>query len=39
LRAGASAIAYNALVEATLDRLAGHITRHVDLDRLFALAG
>jgi adenosylcobyric acid synthase len=38
LRAGPSAIAYDALVERTLDRLAAHIAAHVDLDRLLRLA-
>src|SRR3977135_957290 len=36
--AGASAISYDALVEHTLDRLAAHLERHIDLDRLLALA-
>jgi len=38
LRAGPSAIAYDALIETTLDRLAAHVARYVDLDRLFKLA-
>jgi adenosylcobyric acid synthase len=38
LRAGPSTIAYDALVETTLDRLAAHVARHVDLDRLLKLA-
>jgi adenosylcobyric acid synthase len=35
---GPSAIAYEDLVETTLDRLAAHIAAHVDLDRLLKLA-
>jgi adenosylcobyric acid synthase len=38
LRAGPSAIAYDALVEQVLDRLAAHIAAHVDLDRLLSLS-
>jgi adenosylcobyric acid synthase len=38
LGAGPSAIAYDALVESTLDRLAAHIAAHVDVDRLLSLA-
>jgi adenosylcobyric acid synthase len=38
LGAGPSAIAYEALVETTLDRLAAHVAAHVDLDRLLSLA-
>jgi len=38
LGAGPSAIAHDALIEDTLDRLAAHIGRHVDLDRLLALS-
>jgi len=38
LGAGPTAIAYEALVETTLDRLAAHIAAHVDLDRLLSLA-
>jgi adenosylcobyric acid synthase len=38
LAAGPCAIAYDALVEDTLDRLAAHIAAHVDLDRLFNLS-
>jgi adenosylcobyric acid synthase len=38
LRAGPSAIAYDALVERTLDRLGAHIAAHVDIDRLLRLA-
>jgi len=37
LGAGTSAIAYDDLVEATLDRLAAHISGHVDLDRVLSL--
>jgi adenosylcobyric acid synthase len=33
-----SALSYEADVEATLDRLADHIERHIDCDRLLALA-
>jgi adenosylcobyric acid synthase len=38
LGAGSSAVAYDALVDNTLDRLAAHIAAHVDLDRLLRLA-
>jgi adenosylcobyric acid synthase len=38
LGAGPSAVAHDALVEATLDRLAAHIAAHLDLDRLLKLA-
>ncbi len=38
LNAGPSGIAYEALVEQTLDRLAAHIASHVDLDRLLNLS-
>jgi adenosylcobyric acid synthase len=38
LGAGPSAIAYDALVESTLDRLAAHITDHVDVERILNLA-
>jgi adenosylcobyric acid synthase len=38
LGAGAAAIAYDDLIESTLDRLAGHIAAHVDLDRLLSLS-
>jgi adenosylcobyric acid synthase len=38
LGAGPSAVAHDALVEGTLDRLAAHIAAHVDLDRLLSLA-
>ena len=33
-----SALAYEAMVERTLDELAAHICGHVDLDRLMTLA-
>jgi adenosylcobyric acid synthase len=36
--AGGASVAYEAQVEATLDRLAEHLARHVDLDRLLSLA-
>src|SRR5262249_12864733 len=38
LGAGEAAVAYEALVETTLDRLAAHIAAHIDLDRLLSLA-
>ena len=38
LGAGPAAIAYDDLIESTLDRLAAHIARHVDLDRLLSLS-
>jgi adenosylcobyric acid synthase len=38
LAAGPCAIAHDALVEETLDRLAAHIGAHVDLDRLLSLS-
>jgi adenosylcobyric acid synthase len=38
LAAGAPAVAYDAAIEETLDRLAAHIAVHVDLDRLLKLA-
>jgi adenosylcobyric acid synthase len=38
LGAGPSAIAHDALIEDTLDRLAAHVGAHVDLDRLLSLA-
>jgi len=38
LGAGEAAIAYDALIETTLDRLAAHIAQHIDLDRLLSLA-
>jgi len=36
--AGEAAIAYDSLVDETLDRLAGHLSAHIDVDRLLALA-
>jgi len=36
--AGPAAIDYEALVDATLDRLAGHLAAHIDLDRLLNVA-
>ncbi len=38
LGAGPSAIAHDALVETTLDRLAAHVAAHLDLDRLLKLS-
>ena len=38
LNAGPSAVAYEALIDETLDRLAVHLASHIDLDRLFSLA-
>jgi len=38
LGAGPSAIAHDALVEHTLDRLAAHLAAHVDVERLLSLA-
>jgi adenosylcobyric acid synthase len=38
LGAGPANIAYDELVESTLDRLAKHLTTFVDLDRLLSLA-
>jgi adenosylcobyric acid synthase len=38
LGAGPSAVAHDALVETTLDRLAAHVATHLDLDRLLKLA-
>jgi adenosylcobyric acid synthase len=38
LGGGPSQVAYDALVEQTLDRLAAHIAAHVDLDRLLSLS-
>ena len=35
---GTANIAYNALVDATLDELAAHVAAHLDLDRLLTLA-
>jgi adenosylcobyric acid synthase len=36
--AGPAAIGYESLIDATLDRLAAHLARHIDLDRLLSLA-
>jgi adenosylcobyric acid synthase len=36
--AGPAAVAYDDMIEDTLDRLAEHLARHVDLDRLLSLA-
>jgi adenosylcobyric acid synthase len=36
--AGGVSIAYEAQIEETLDRLAAHLARHIDLDRLLSLA-
>lgn len=33
-----SGVVYEAVIEATLDRLAAHLARHLDLDRLLATA-
>ncbi len=38
LGAGRSQIAHDALIEATLERLAAHLAAHVDLDRLLSLS-
>jgi adenosylcobyric acid synthase len=38
LGAGPSAIAHDALVERTLDRLAAHLAAHVDVERMLSLA-
>jgi len=38
LGGGPSAVAHDALVESTLDRLAAHIAAHVDIDRILSLA-
>jgi adenosylcobyric acid synthase len=35
---GQTAIAYEALVDETLDRLAAHLAAHIDLDRLLSLS-
>ncbi len=37
-KAGPSAIGYEALIDATLDQLAAHLARHIDLDRLISLS-
>ena len=38
LGAGDAGVAYDGLVEETLDALAAHLAAHVDLDRLLTLA-
>jgi adenosylcobyric acid synthase len=38
LRAGPPAIAHDALVESTLDRLAAHVAAHIDVERILSLA-
>ena len=38
LGAGETAIAYDSVVEETLDKLAAHLSTHVDIDKLLALA-
>ncbi len=38
LGAGETAIAYDSLVDETLDKLAAHLAAHIDLDELLALA-
>jgi adenosylcobyric acid synthase len=38
LGGGSANIAYDALIERTLDALAAHLARHIDLDRLLKLA-
>jgi adenosylcobyric acid synthase len=38
LGAGPAVIAYDELIETTLDRLAKHLTTFIDLDRLLSLA-
>jgi adenosylcobyric acid synthase len=38
LGAGPSAVAHDALVESTLDRLAAHIAAHIDVERILKLA-
>ena len=38
LGAAAGPLSYDALIERTLDELAEHLARHVDLDKLLALA-
>ncbi len=37
-KAGPSAIGYETLIDATLDQLAAHLARHVDLDRLLSFS-
>jgi adenosylcobyric acid synthase len=38
LSAGTASVAYDDLIEQTLDRLAAHLAAHLDLDRLLSLA-
>jgi adenosylcobyric acid synthase len=38
LAAGPTAVAYEVLLDDTLDRLAAHLARHIDLERLIALS-
>jgi adenosylcobyric acid synthase len=38
LGGGPSAVAHDALIESTLDRLAAHLAAHIDLDRLLKLS-
>jgi adenosylcobyric acid synthase len=38
LGAGGAAVAYDGLVEETLDALAAHLAAHVDIDKLLTLA-
>jgi len=38
LSAGSGGVAYDELIEGTLDRLAAHLDAHLDLDRLLSLA-
>jgi adenosylcobyric acid synthase len=37
LSAGTAAVSYDDLIEQTLDRLAAHLSAHLDLDRLLKL--
>jgi adenosylcobyric acid synthase len=36
--AGSTAISYEAMIAATLERLAAHLAMHIDLDRLLSLS-
>jgi adenosylcobyric acid synthase len=36
--AGASAVVYDQMIDDVLDRLAAHLARHLDLDRLLTLS-
>jgi adenosylcobyric acid synthase len=38
LAGGASAVGYDQMIEETLDALAAHLARHIDLDRLLSLS-